>query len=795
MSYKIKKAAVLGSGVMGSGIACHFANVGIDVLMLDILPKDLEKNKNRNAISDGSLMRAVKSRPNPLYKKDYLKRIKTGNFEDDFEKISEADWIIEVVVENLEIKKQIFEKVEKYKTKGAIVTSNTSSIPIGLLCEGRSENFKKNFCGTHFFNPPRYLRLFEVIPHDTTDSKLADYLMEFGDIVLGKQTVLCKDTPAFIGNRIGVMAGIKLSQLTDKYNFTIEEVDLMTGTVIGYPNSGTFRLQDLVGLDTSDKVTKFLVENVKSDTFYSKLKDQPQNKSFKFLIDNNFLGNKSGKGYYEKTNKKDENGKTIINALDLETNTYRKSIKPNLKVVKEAKSIELFDRRIKFLIEGDSNENLFYKEYLACLLSYSAMSIPEIADDYYQIDDATRTGYAWTYGPFEIWDLLGIDAGIKMIESCDEKVPDWIHEMQKSGADVFYKFEDRKKKFFDLKSKKYTPVPSSESFIMLDAFRSSKYILKNSECTVHDIGDGVMCVEFQSKAGAIGTGIAEGISKAIDLAESEGWKGIVLGNNDKQFSVGANLMNMGMSAMQKKYDEIEKFLVGFQNILMRMRTSKIPIVASAQGFVMGGGLEVVIHCDAGIFASESYIGLPEAGVGLLPAGGGTKEMAMRVSNSFNTGDVKMPTLIDHFKSIAMGSVSTSAHEAFDLNYLQKTRDFICMNRMRNIGMAKQKVLDLSVGYVPPSLRQDIEVLGRSGLSTLYSAINEFSLGGYMSDYDVEVSRKIAYVMCGGDLTSSQLVSEEYLFDLERENFMSLLGNQKTLDRIQYMLMNKKPLRN
>ena len=306
MSYKIKKAAVLGSGVMGSGIACHLANVGIDVLMLDILPKDLEKNKNRNAISDGSLMRAVKSRPNPLYKKDYLKRIKTGNFEDDFEKISEADWIIEVVVENLDIKKQIFEKVEKHKTKGAIVTSNTSSIPIGLLCEGRSEDFKKNFCGTHFFNPPRYLRLFEVIPHDKTDSKLVDYLMEFGDIVLGKQTVLCKDTPAFIGNRIGVMAGIKLSQLTDKYNFTIEEVDLMTGTVIGYPNSGTFRLQDLVGLDTSDKVTKFLVENVKSDTFYSKLKDQPQNKSFKFLIDNNFLGNKSGKGYYEKTNKKVE---------------------------------------------------------------------------------------------------------------------------------------------------------------------------------------------------------------------------------------------------------------------------------------------------------------------------------------------------------------------------------------------------------------------------------------------------------------------------------------------------------
>ena len=305
----------------------------------------------------------------------------------------------------------------------------------------------------------------------------------------------------------------------------------------------------------------------------------------------------------------------------------------------------------------------------------------------------------------------------------------------------------------------------------------------------------MICIEFQSKAGAIGSGIGDGINKAIDIAESDGWKGIVIGHNNKQFSVGANIMNMGMAAMQKKYDEVEKFLVGFQNILMKMKTSKVPIVASTQGFVLGGGLEVVIHCDAGIFASESYIGLPEAGIGLLPAGGGTKEMAMRASNSFKTGDVKMPTLIEHFRSIATATVATSAHEAFDINYLQATRDTVCMNQMRNIAMAKEKALQLSVGYIPPSLNQDVEVLGRAGLSTLYSAINEFKLGGYMSDYDVEVSRKIAYVICGGDLTSSQLVSEEYLFDLERENFMSLLGNQKTLDRIQYMLMNKKPLRN
>ena len=783
MNFKVKKAAVLGSGVMGSGIACHLANVGIDVLMLDIQPKE-KSIKNRNIIADDALNNAIKSRPNPLYKKEYASRITTGNFDDDFEKINDADWIIEVVVENLEIKKTIFEKVEKYKSDNAFVTSNTSSIPISLLCEGRSDSFKSLFCGTHFFNPPRYLRLFEVIPQTETDPELVSFLMEFGDIILGKQTVLCKDTPGFIGNRIGVMCGIKSSQLTDKYNLKIEEVDLMTGSVIGLPNSGTFRLQDLVGLDTSDNVTNFLVNNVKDDTFYCKLKDQPENKSFKFLIENKFFGNKSGKGYYEKTKEKDENGRSVINALDLETNEYRKSIKPNIPEIREAKSIELFDRRLKFLINGDSNVNKFYKEYFSCILSYSAMSIPEIADDFYQIDDAIRTGYAWSYGPFEIWDNLGIESGVEMIKSCGD-----------SGIKSFYKFEDGKKKFYDVNSKTYINVPSSENHYILDAFRENNQILKNSECTVHDIGEGVMCIEFQTKGNSIGEGIAKGINEAIDIAERDGWNGIVIGNNEKQFSVGANLMNMGMMAMQKNFDEIEKFLVSFQKILMRMRTCNVPVVSATHGFVMGGGLEVSIHCDAGIHASESYIGLVEAGVGLIPGGGGTKEMAMRASDSFNSGDVKMPSLIDHFKSIAMGSVSMSGHEAYDLHYLLPERDFICMNRMRNISMAKEKVLSLKTGYIPPSSRQDIEVLGRSGLSTLYSAINEFRLGNYMSDYDVEVSRKIAYVMCGGDLTYSQNVSEEYLLDLERENFMSLLGNQKTLDRIQHMLMTKKPLRN
>lgn len=794
MTYKVKKVAVLGSGVMGSGIACHFANVGIDVLMLDIPPKD-KSIKNKNVIAEEALKNCLKSRPNPIYKKEFVSRISTGNFDDDFEKIKDVDWIIEVVVENLEIKKQIFEKVEKFKSDHSFVTSNTSSIPISLLCEGRSEKFKSVFCGTHFFNPPRYLRLFEVIPQEKTDPDLVSFLMEFGDIILGKQTVLCKDTPAFIGNRIGIMCGIKATQLTDKFNLKIEEVDLMTGSVIGCPNTGTFRLQDLVGLDVSEKVTNFLVENVKSDSFYSKLKDYPENKSFRFLIENNFLGNKSGKGYYEKTSEKDESGRTIINSLDLETNKYRKSIKPDIPEVKEAKSIELFGKRLRFLVEGDSKINKFYREYFSCILSYSAMCIPEISDDYYQIDDAVRTGYAWSHGPFEIWDSIGLEYGIEMIKSCNEQIPDWINQLSESGSNSFYNFDSGKKSFYDLNTKKHKIVPSSESYYILDAFRENNQIFKNSECTVHDIGDGVMCVEFQTKGNAIGNGIAEGINKAIDKAESEGWKGIVIGNNARQFSVGANLMFMGMMAMQKNFTELDKFIFEFQSFLLRIRTSKIPVVVSTQGVVLGGGLELSFHCDNGVFASESYIGLPEAAVGLLPAGGGTKEMAIRVSDSTKTDNVKTPALIDHFKTIAMATVSTSAHEAFDLHYLKKERDSICMNTMRNIGTAKKKVLSLSENYIPPSIREDIEVLGRSGLSTLYSAINEFRLGNYMSDYDVEVSRKIAYVICGGDLTSPQNVGEQYLLDLERENFMSLLGNQKTLDRIQHMLATKKPLRN
>ena len=800
MKYRLKKVAVLGSGVMGSGIACHLANIGLEVIMLDIVPLDLEGDKLndpklRNSIVDKALQNSIRSKPAPLYHKSFASRISTGNFEDDFEKISDADWIIEVVIERLEIKHQVFEKVDQFRKNNSLVTSNTSSIPIHLLSKGRSDDFKAHFCGTHFFNPPRYLRLLEVIPTSDTLEVVTNFFMEFGKVNLGKQTVLCKDTPAFIGNRIGVMSGIEMTILTKKYSFTVEEVDVLTGSLIGRPPTATFRLQDLVGLDTGDNVSRFVMDNVENDTYINKIKKLPESKFMRFLLDNKFLGNKSGKGFYEKTKKRDANGKTIINVLNLETLEYKPAVKPRMEIIRTAKGMELLDKRLQFLVDGDSKEHQFFKDYFGALFAYSAARVPEISDQYFPIDDAMRTGYVWDYGPFEYWDLIGFEKGIALVEALGESLPKWVHDLKASGVKSFYKYENGKKQYFNIQTKKFEVLPGKEAFIILDSYRAQKSIIKNSECTVHDIGDGVLCLEFTSKSNSIGEGIGRGIDEAIRLAEEGDWKGIVIGNNAKQFSVGANLMNVGMMAMQKQFDPLDKMVNDFQQINMRIRTSKIPVVVATQGYVFGGGCEIAMHCDAGVYAAESYIGLVEVGVGLLPGGGGTKEFAIRASDDFFEGDVQSPTLVNYFKTIATAAVSTSAYEAFDLNYLKKERDIISVNTPMNIGKAKDKVLLLSKNYIAPSVREDIEVLGRGGMSVLYSAINEFRLGDYMSDYDVEIARKIAYVICGGDLTSSQKVSEQYLLDIERENFMSLLGNQKTLDRIQYLLMNNKPLRN
>lgn len=797
MSRRIKKVAVLGSGVMGSGIACHFANIGLEVLMLDIVPFDLkeeEKNdpKARNRIVNGALKSAIKSKPAPLYDKDFAKLITTGNFDDDFEKVAGADWIIEVVVERLDIKRQIFEKVDKYRKPGTLVSSNTSGIPIHLMLEGRSEDFQKHFCGTHFFNPPRYLRLLEIIPTAKTKQEVIDFFMHYGDVYLGKQTVLCKDTPAFIGNRVGVYAMAKIYQLTSELGLRIEEVDKLTGPAIGRPKTGTFRLGDLVGHDTAAKVIQGIKQNCPDDeqaaTF--EITDYLQ-----FLLENKYLGNKSGQGFYKKTKEKDEKGRSVILALNLETLEYEPSQKPDLPSLKAVKQISELPKKVQTIFDAEDKGGQLVRRSLLGLFAYVSNRIPEIADHLYSIDDAMRAGYAWEMGPFEYWETIGIKKGVELAEAQGENVAGWVKDMVSAGHDTFYKREQGIRKYYDISSKTYKAIPGSSSFIILDNYRDQAPVNKTSETVLHDIGDGVLCLEFTSQHNTIGEGVLKGINQAIKIAEEGDWNGLVIGNNATNFSVGANIGIIGMLAFQQEFDELNVAVHTMQQTIMRCRYSSIPVVAATQGYAFGGGCELSMHCDAVVAAAESYIGLVEVGIGVIPGGAGTKEFAVRASDAFFEGDIQIPTLIDKFKTIALASVSTSAHEAFNYDYLQHHRDSVILNRDRNIAEAKKKVLELSAHYVQPIQREDVTVLGRTGLAALYVAANELKLGRFASEHDIKIAHKIAWVLCGGDLTGTQQVSEKYLLDLEREAFLSLAGERKTMERIEHMMKFNKPLRN
>lgn len=794
---RITKVAVLGSGVMGSGIACHLANVGLQVLLLDILPPnaaDLKPNDRagRNVIANTALTTAIKSKPAPLYDTAFASRITSGNFEDDFPKIKDYDWVIEVVVERLDIKRQIFEKVDQFRKKGTLVTSNTSGIPIHMMLEGRSDDFRAHFCGTHFFNPPRYMRLLEIIPTSETSQDVVDFFMHYGDVYLGKQTVLAKDTPAFIANRVGVYAMAKIYQLTTEIGLNISEVDALTGPAIGRPNTGTFRLGDLVGHDTAAKVIQGIKDNCPNDEQAGAFEIPGY---LNFLLENKFLGNKTGQGFYKKTGEKDEKGKPVILALNLNTLKYEKSAKPSLPVLGVAKQIDDLPKRVKAVFDAEDKGGELVRRSLLGLFAYVSNRIPEIANELYSIDDALRAGFAWDLGPFEYWDAIGVREGLDLAEKQGETVAPWVKEMLSAGNEKFYKREAGKLFYYSIETKSYKEVPGTESFVILDNYRDKKPVYQNPEATLHDIGDGVLCLEYQSKANTMGEGVLRGINDAIKIAEEGDWKGLVLGNNAKNFSVGANLMMVAMMAYEQEWDQLNMAVKFFQDTVMRTRYSSIPVVAATQGYVFGGACETIMHCDAAVCAAESYIGLVEVGVGLLPGGAGTKELALRASDAYFEGDVQIPTLIEKFKTIALASVATSAQEAFNRGYLLRKKDSVVVNTMRNIAEAKQKVLELADNYVQPIQRQDVNVLGRSGLAALYVAANELKLGNYASEHDIKIAKKIAYVLCGGDLTGEQKVSEQYLLDLEREAFMSLCGEQKTLERIQYMLTNNKPLRN
>lgn len=794
----IRKVAVLGSGLMGTGIAAHLAGCGLEVLMLDIVPPSPPEGgggaaARRNKIAADSLAAALKAKPAPFFDAKFAGRITVGNFEDDFPKIRDCDWIVEVVVERLDIKKQVFEKVEKHRAKGSLVTSNTSGIPIHLMAEGRSDDFRRHFCGTHFFNPVRYMRLLEIIPTPDTDPAIVDFFMHFGDVFLGKQTVLCKDTPAFIANRVGVFAMAKIFQLTAELGLDISTADTLTGKPIGRPGTGTFRLADLVGMDTALHVINGMRQNCPDDEQISKM-EVPA--FLNFLVDNKFFGNKSGQGFYKKTGEKDAKGKPVILALNLQTLEYQASAKEKLPILDTLKQIEELPRRMKAIFKGDDKGAQLLQRSFLSLFAYVSNRVPEISDTVYAIDDALRAGFAWEKGPFEYWDLVGVAEGVERAEAAGEKIGAWVKEMLAAGHTAFYKSEGGKRLVYNPLSKNYDPMPGGDAFIILDNYRAQKPVYQNAEVTLHDIGDGVLCLEFHSKMNAIGEGILRGINDSIQIAEEQGWRGLVIGNNAQNFTVGANLMMIAMLAYQQEWDELNMAVNLFQQTTMRCRYSAIPVVAATQGYVFGGGCETIMHCDSAICAAESYIGLVEVGVGLIPGGGGTKEFAVRLSDEISReGDVQIPRLIDKFKAIATAQVATSAHEAFNYGYLLPQKDHIVPNVARNISEAKKHVLALSENYVKPIPRRDINVLGRTGLGALYVAAHSLKLGNYASEHDIKIAQKVAWVLCGGDLTSPQAVSEQYLLDIEREAFLSLCGEQKTLERIQFMLENGKPLRN
>ncbi|MCB0455566.1 MAG: enoyl-CoA hydratase/isomerase family protein, partial [Aequorivita sp.] len=690
---RINKVAVIGSGIMGSGIACHFANIGVEVLLLDIVPRELndaEKKKGltledkvvRNRIVNEDLQKAIKSNPAPLYHKDFAKRIATGNLEDDISKVNTADWIIEVVVERLDIKKQVFENLDKHRKPGTLITSNTSGIPIKFMSEGRSEDFQKHFCGTHFFNPPRYLKLFEIIPGPKTSKEVLEFLNGYGEKFLGKTSVVAKDTPAFIGNRIGIFGIQSLFHQVKEMGLTVEEVDKLTGPVIGRPKSATFRTVDVVGLDTLVHVANGIYQNCPQDEEHETfvLPD-----FINTLMENKWLGSKSGQGFYKKV--KNDDGSSEILSLDLDSLEYRSAKKASFGTLEKTKSVDKVTDRFPILIAGEDKAGEFYRKNFGAMFAYVSKRIPEITDELYKIDDAMKAGFGWDNGPFEIWDAVGVKKGIELIKDLGKEPAAWVNEMLEAGVDSFYSIKEGNTYYYDIPQKKHVKVPGQDAFIILDNIRKTSEVFKNSGVVVEDLGDGILNVEFISKMNAVGGDVLAGINKAIDIAEKD-FDGLVIANQGKNFSVGANIGMIFMMAVEQEYEELNAAVKYFQDTSMRIRYSSIPVVVAPRGMTLGGGCEFTLHADRVVAAAESYIGLVEFGVGVIPGGGGSKEMTLRASDSFKKDDVELNRLQEYFLTIGMAKVSTSGYEAYDTGILQKGKDIVIVNEARQIAAAK-----------------------------------------------------------------------------------------------------------
>ena len=794
MKRNVRKVAVLGSGIMGSGIACQLANVGIEVLLLDIVPKEFENSDNkskRNSIVNNALKASLKSKPSPIYVQSFSKRITTGNFTDDMHKIADCDWIIEVVVERLDIKKIIFDQVDKFRKEGSLVSSNTSGIPIVSMLDDKSDDFKANFLGTHFFNPPRYLKLLEIIPTKFTNAENTEFMMSFGEKILGKTTVLCKDTPAFIANRVGVYAIQQLFHLVNELDLSVSEVDFLTGPIMGRPKSATFRTCDVVGLDTLVHVANGLKDNCKQDEKHDVF-NIPD--FIDKMVENNMLGSKTKQGFYKKS--VDEKGKKTILELNLKTFEYQATSRYKYSTISKAKQTDDIKKRMKILFEGNDKAGNFYQKVFSGLFSYAACRIPEIADEIYKIDDAMKAGFGWELGPFEMWNEVGVENGIKIMKDNNLVIPDWVSTLSKVGINAFYKNENGKKLFYDINSSDYKEIPGSNQYLQLDSLDKNATIWKNDEASLIDLGDGILNVAFHSKMNTIGGGILAAINKGLDLAEQGEFKGLVIANEGANFSAGANVGMIFMMAAEQDYDELNMAVKAFQNTTMRLRYSSIPVVAAPHGMTLGGGCEICLHADKVIAHAETYMGLVEFGVGLIPGGGGTKEMALRFSDEIKQGDMRINRFRDKFLTVGQAKVSTSGHEAFELGFLRNGIDEVIVSKAHQIAYAKKACVQLaSKGYNQPAPRKDIKVLGNEGLGIVYVGADSMLSGNYMSEHDLKISEKLGYVLCGGDLSEITEVSEKYLLDLERKAFVELCAERKTLERIQSLLQTGKILRN
>ena len=797
MKRRIKHVTVLGSGIMGSGIAAHFANIGVQVLLLDIVPFELteaEQKKGltkedkavRNRIATENFVKLQKSSPALLYSPKFAERITVGNFDDDLEKIKKTDWIIEVVVERLDIKKSVYEKIEQHRKPGTLVSSNTSGIPIHFLIEGRSDDFKKYFAGTHFFNPVRYLPLLEIIPTPETDPEIIKFYMEYGAKFLGKATVEAKDTPAFIANRIGVFSMMNLLHEVQNLGLNVSDIDKLTGPVIGRPKSATFRTADVVGLDTLVMVANGVRDSKAEANDFNDVFALP--KYIQTMIDNKWLGSKTEQGFYKKI--KNAEGKSEIHGLNLDTLEYELQGKSDFPTLELTKSIDKPIDRFKVLVGGKDKAGELYRKSLGALFAYVSHKVPEISDEVYKIDDAMRAGFGWENGPFEIWDAVGVQKGIELAKEAGYEVSDWVKTVAS-----FYKVNDEGQTiYFDKNSGNYNSIPGQESFIILDNIRKNKTLWSNSGSAIQDLGDGIINFEIRSKMNSLGGEVLDGLNRAIDLAEKD-YEGLVIGNQGANFSVGANLAMILMMAIDQDWDDLNMAIAYFQKSMMRVRYSSIPVVVAPHGMTLGGGCEMTMHADRVVAAAETYIGLVETGVGVIPGGGGTKEMALRVSREFHSDDVKNNRLRDMFMNIAMGKVATSAYEAYDMGILENHKDIVVVNKNRQIKTAKMMALSLAEhGYTQP-IEQKVKVLGRDALGMFLVGTDQMLTGKYISEHDKLIADKLANVLVGGNLSEPTVVTEQYLLNLERETFLQLCGERKTLERIQFMLTKGKPLRN